>query len=211
MARSSAHRPPFWLTGIAATQGVDMIISIVGESLPGILSVFSLTSIVCILFSSCLWIAEGTDYSVTYQPQLYPRGVYEPTPFTSISHCFWWFFVTATTVGYGDEFPTTALGRLTAVGTFYAGIVLVAIKLTIVGRALKQSFPQWNGQVRQSSQRKTSKIRCKVGPGQQCQQSTISSCLKHELLEPVTRSPDRSDRSSTPTSAAAARRRILSR
>lgn len=30
------------------------------ESLPGILSVFSLTSIVCILFSSCLWIAEGT-------------------------------------------------------------------------------------------------------------------------------------------------------
>lgn len=137
--------------------GVDMIISIVGESLPGILSVFSLTSIVCILFSSCLWIAEGTDYSVTYQPQLYPRGVYvrptkhgygeEPTPFTSISHCFWWFFVTATTVGYGDEFPTTALGRLTAVGTFYAGIVLVAIKLTIVGRALKQSFPQWNGQV----------------------------------------------------------------
>ena len=86
------------------------------------------------------------------------------------------------------------------VASIQAGIVLVAIKLTIVGpeitdllniptctgcvfvfpcglagRALKQSFPQWNGQVRQSSQRKTSKIRCKVGPGQQCQQSTISS------------------------------------
>ena len=30
------------------------------DSLPGILSVFSLTSIVCILFSSSLWIAEGT-------------------------------------------------------------------------------------------------------------------------------------------------------
>lgn len=137
--------------------GVDMVISVVGESLPGILSVFSLTSIVCILFSSCLWIAEGTDYSVTYKPDLYPRGVYvrpqkhgygqEPTPFTSISHCFWWFFVTATTVGYGDEFPTTTLGRVTAVGTFYAGIVLVAIELTIVGRALKQSLPQWSGQV----------------------------------------------------------------
>ncbi|CAJ1351007.1 unnamed protein product [Effrenium voratum] len=136
--------------------GVDMIINIVGDSLPGILSVFSLTSIVCILFSSCLWICEGTEYSVTFDPENYPRGVYvrptrhgygvEPTPFTSITHCFWWFFVTATTVGYGDEFPTTTLGRLTAVGTFYAGIVLVAIKLTIVGRALKRRFPQYQAQ-----------------------------------------------------------------
>lgn len=136
--------------------GVEMIINIVGDSLPGILSVFSLTSIVCILFSSSLWIAEGTEYSVSAFPNEYPLGVYirptkygygvEPTPFTSISHCFWWFFVTATTVGYGDEYPTTTLGRLTAIGSFYAGIVLVAIKLTIVGRALKRQFPQWNGQ-----------------------------------------------------------------
>ncbi|CAE6958439.1 KCNA5, partial [Symbiodinium natans] len=136
--------------------GVEMIINIVGDSLPGILSVFSLTSIVCILFSSSLWISEGTEYSVSAFPNEYPLGVYvrptkygygvEPTPFTSISHCFWWFFVTATTVGYGDEYPTTTLGRLTAIGSFYAGIVLVAIKLTIVGRALKRQFPQWNGQ-----------------------------------------------------------------
>jgi len=135
---------------------VDMILNIVSDSLPGIASVFSLTSLVCVLSASCLWFAEGSNYSVTDFSDEYPMGVYvranvngfgrEPTPFTSISHCFWWFFTTATTVGYGDEFPTSAAGRVIAVVTFYAGVVLMAIKLTIVGGSLKKHFPSWNAQ-----------------------------------------------------------------
>eukprot|EP00437_Effrenium_voratum_P037197 CAMPEP_0181480438 /NCGR_PEP_ID=MMETSP1110-20121109/43800_1 /TAXON_ID=174948 /ORGANISM="Symbiodinium sp., Strain CCMP421" /LENGTH=964 /DNA_ID=CAMNT_0023605907 /DNA_START=49 /DNA_END=2941 /DNA_ORIENTATION=+ len=119
---------------------VDMILCIVIDALPGIASVFSLTCLVCIMFASCMFYAEGTLYSVDYDPEEFPMGVYirpskdgsemEPTPFRSISHTFWWFFATATTVGYGDYVPTTTMGKIIAIFVFYIGIVLVAIKLT---------------------------------------------------------------------------------
>lgn len=37
----------------------------------------------------------------------------------------WWAFVTITTVGYGDFFPVTAVGRLVAVGLMISGIALL--------------------------------------------------------------------------------------
>jgi len=133
-----------------------MILTIVLEALPGIVSVFSLTCLVCIMFGSCMFFAEGTTYSV--DPTLvdmdqFPMGTYirptkdgmawEPTPFLSILHTVWWFFATATTVGYGDYVPTTTAGKLVAIFVFYLGIVLVAIKLTIVNSSFKRHYPVW--------------------------------------------------------------------
>ncbi len=40
------------------------------------------------------------------------------------SDALWWSFVTITTVGYGDYYPTTFLGRLIAVGLMTAGVGL---------------------------------------------------------------------------------------
>eukprot|EP00435_Cladocopium_sp_Y103_P050955 s2456_g15.t1 len=132
---------------------VDMIVDIVKDALPGILSVFSLTVLVCVLFASCIYFAEGTHYSVEHFRDTHPYGAYirptklgyemELSPFRSIFHSFWWFFTTATTVGYGDDFPTTTLGRVIAVVTFYAGVVLVAIMLTIVGGAFQNHYPKF--------------------------------------------------------------------
>eukprot|EP00930_Biecheleria_cincta_P037713 TRINITY_DN25913_c0_g1_i1.p1 TRINITY_DN25913_c0_g1~~TRINITY_DN25913_c0_g1_i1.p1 ORF type:complete len:972 (-),score=146.22 TRINITY_DN25913_c0_g1_i1:105-2981(-) len=135
---------------------VDMVIDIVRDALPGIVSVFSLTCLVCILFSSCIYFAEGGEYSVDHFQDEYPYGVYirptkdghgvEVSPFKSISSAFWWFFATATTVGFGDDYPTTLWGRLTAICAFYSGIVLVAIKLTIVGGCFQSRYPEWASQ-----------------------------------------------------------------
>jgi voltage-gated potassium channel len=44
---------------------------------------------------------------------------------TSFGDAIWWAATTITTVGYGDQFPTTAEGRFVGVGLMIGGIALV--------------------------------------------------------------------------------------
>lgn len=46
---------------------------------------------------------------------------------TTAGDAVWWVFVTVTTVGYGDHFPTTVIGRLCAVLVMFGGIALIGV------------------------------------------------------------------------------------
>jgi voltage-gated potassium channel len=48
----------------------------------------------------------------------------------------WWAVVTITTVGYGDYYPTTALGRLTAVFVMFAGVGIIGALASILASIL---------------------------------------------------------------------------
>jgi voltage-gated potassium channel len=48
----------------------------------------------------------------------------------------WWSFVTITTVGYGDRFPVTLLGRATGVGVMFAGIGIIGALASILASML---------------------------------------------------------------------------
>ncbi len=47
--------------------------------------------------------------------------------FTSISDGIWWFFVTVSTVGYGDKVPTTAVGRVLAIIVMLFGVAILSV------------------------------------------------------------------------------------
>jgi Ion transport protein len=55
----------------------------------------------------------------------------EISPFFSIPQAFWWFLVTATTVGYGDISPTTTGGKLVAIAAMLTGVLVIAFPVSV--------------------------------------------------------------------------------
>jgi voltage-gated potassium channel len=51
----------------------------------------------------------------------------------------WWAVVTITTVGYGDRFPVTMLGRLTGVSVMFAGVGIIGALASILASVLVSS------------------------------------------------------------------------
>lgn len=57
----------------------------------------------------------------------------------SYPNCVWLIFITMTTVGYGDEYPSTLLGRLVAVMASLVSVVILAIAVNLVVASLSLS------------------------------------------------------------------------
>jgi len=52
---------------------------------------------------------------------------------------FWWGVVTITTVGYGDRFPVTLAGRITAAFVMFAGVGIIGSLASILASVLVPS------------------------------------------------------------------------
>jgi voltage-gated potassium channel len=55
---------------------------------------------------------------------------------TTGGDALWWGFTTITTVGYGDTFPVTTLGRMTAVVVMFAGVGIIGSLASILASVL---------------------------------------------------------------------------
>ncbi len=63
------------------------------------------------------------------------EGKIQPEAFGSIPRAIWWAIATLTTVGYGDVYPITPLGRVAASCIALAGIGLVALPAGVFASA----------------------------------------------------------------------------
>ena len=59
----------------------------------------------------------------------------QPEKFASIGHSFWWAVATLTTVGYGDVFPITAMGKIMSGLIALIGIGFIALPTGIISSA----------------------------------------------------------------------------
>ncbi|MCH9686931.1 MAG: ion transporter [Deltaproteobacteria bacterium] len=70
-------------------------------------------------------IASSLIYAVEHDVQ--------PQWFGTIPRAMWWSVITLTTVGYGDVYPVTVLGRVLAAGIAVLGVGMVALPTGIIG------------------------------------------------------------------------------
>ncbi len=62
----------------------------------------------------------------------------QPDKFASIGHSFWWAIATLTTVGYGDVYPVTGLGKILSAIIALIGIGFIALPTGIISTAFAE-------------------------------------------------------------------------
>lgn len=62
----------------------------------------------------------------------------QPETYTSIPSSLWWAIVTLTTVGYGDVYPATTIGRLVASVVMLMGIGFIAIPTGLLSSSMTE-------------------------------------------------------------------------
>ena len=67
------------------------------------------------------------------------EGPAQPDKFGSIPRALWWATAALTTIGYGDVYPITVLGRILAAATALGGIGLVAMPTGIMAAAFSEA------------------------------------------------------------------------
>jgi voltage-gated potassium channel len=68
------------------------------------------------------------------------EGANKPEAFGSIPRALWWAVVTLTTVGYGDVYPDSIIGRIAAAMISLAGIGVVALPAGILASAFSDEL-----------------------------------------------------------------------
>lgn len=76
----------------------------------------------------------------------------QPDKFASIGHSFWWSVATLTTVGYGDVYPMTGIGKILSAVIALIGIGFVALPTGIISSAFVDKL--------QSKKPKTYECKC---------------------------------------------------
>jgi len=81
----------------------------------------------------------------------YVENEVQPEKFASIGHSFWWSVATLTTVGYGDVYPVTAMGKFLSAIIALIGIGFVALPTGIISSSFIEKLQK----------KKSNQIECK--------------------------------------------------
>jgi voltage-gated potassium channel len=89
--------------------------------------------VLCLIITFCLiTVASSMMYFIEHEQQ--------PDKFSSIPETMWWSVTTLTTVGYGDVFPITTLGRILTAFISILGLGMFALPAGILASGFADEF-----------------------------------------------------------------------
>jgi len=118
--------------------GVKVFTVAIMKSTPQLVAIFFFMMIAMIVFSSMMYYAEFGCTEDANNPD--DECFTQKQKFSSIPATMWWCIVTMTTVGYGDMYPTTGIGKIIAVPTMLAGILIFALPITVIGSNYETAY-----------------------------------------------------------------------
>merc|ERR1712228_373488 len=94
------------------------------------------------IFASLVYVVEKDD----------TRG---PGSFENIPAAMYWGMVTITTVGYGDMYPVTGLGRFLGCLTMFTGLIVIACVVIMFGSNFEKAHDRFHDKKQVFRQRYT--------------------------------------------------------
>ena len=120
--------------------GIQMFAGAIGKSTQPLSILLFTFCLAVIILSSVMYMVEGAQSdtnSTAYNEELLNMAGFDQSVhqycFGSIPRCFWWAIVTMTTVGYGDCYPVSTMGKCLAMLTMLLGVLILALPITVVG------------------------------------------------------------------------------
>ena len=95
---------------------------------------FVSSTIPIVFFSSLIYFAEKED-----NREMFPN----------IPESFWWAIVTVTTLGYGDVYPITKLGKVIGGLCAMSGVIILALPVSVIGNSFSYYYMQARTRVQQ--------------------------------------------------------------
>jgi len=120
---------------------MQVFITSVAKSRVALATIGAMAGLLVVIFSSLMYNFENNPAYWDPDTNLYVnKESGQPSMFQNIPSTFWWCIITMFLVGFGDEYPTSGLGKLMAVLTASVGMVLLAIPVSVISANFKIQF-----------------------------------------------------------------------
>eukprot|EP01065_Artemidia_motanka_P029624 TRINITY_DN35709_c0_g1_i1.p1 TRINITY_DN35709_c0_g1~~TRINITY_DN35709_c0_g1_i1.p1 ORF type:complete len:912 (+),score=250.86 TRINITY_DN35709_c0_g1_i1:96-2831(+) len=165
------------------SEGIQLMAMALHRSRLALTWALALVGMAVVLFASLMYYVEKEDavfhpeWRVTpgappeqtwVRPEDSPyRGAGKPIFFQSIPDAMWWALVTLTTVGFGDVYPVTPLGKTVGSISMITGLLVIAYPVTIISTAFTELQTEFAERKKKEKRRDRFKQRWKKAKQQQ--------------------------------------------
>ena len=119
-------------------ENLDIVLDALIRSKTAVVLMVYLVVIFCVVMAAILFIFEG-------DPKVEDSS---SDVFVSIPQTFWCVIVTMSSVGYGDMYPTSDLGRFVTSIIMVSGILTLAVPITLIGNRFNQCWVESRAKIK---------------------------------------------------------------